>query len=236
MADCDATCQGSGENPCYFGCDYCDTCNTGNTGCSACNINSNSCTSCISGLTQTPCSGCNTCQSECQLNRQTPNTSGETFFNNITTPEQFGIINLEEHWSPIFNAVEAIKNYYSNFTYGTKPFASWVKPSFIQYQSIIPASAINDIISNSAITNQTIIEPNKLTNLINNIKNYTLDTKICNSCNTSCNVTCETVEGCAQCDRACLSCNTNCTTSCQSSDISCGHGSCNYCVNGALIW
>lgn len=233
--ECAAVCNTGGEacqsfaeliacgecSACLLLCDTCDWCDNGrqSPNCYTCDIGTNN-------STPTYCSGCNSCQSECQLSRQTPNTSGQNFFNNIITPAQFGIIKLAEHWTPILNAVENIKNYYANFNYGTKPFSTWTKPNFTALNDKIPASMINDIIPNSVTANQTIITPTQHSTLVTNIKNYTLNTNLCRNCNTGCNVpSCQTTQGCS-------GCLTDCNTTCQSK-VTCGacNTTCQFCID-----
>ena len=237
---CQTLCDSSCIQGCQSFCDACDSCQH-DEGCNSCNSCQNGCNwcnwcnNCNSGGQSSDCDGCNTCQSECQLGKQTPDLCNQNFFVNINTPNQSDKISLTQHWQPIFNAVEAIKNKYSNYTNGIKPFSSYTKPSFTAGSSTIPASMVNNIISSSVVQNQTTISANNFSILLTNIKNYNLDIELCNDCNTGCNVaTCETLQcdTCNSCDASCQGCNScnSCNSGCLICNA-CGDMRCNLCVS-----
>ena len=106
------------------GCDTCEGCNACQ-GCNAgCQITCNSCQP-----TCNVCQSCNSCQTECESSRQTPLTSNFFTFPNIDYTH-YSFIKYDNHFKSIFDKVEEIKNKYTNYK-GTKPFASWNRPSVL---------------------------------------------------------------------------------------------------------
>ncbi len=200
---------------CDVGCNTCQNCNR----CNYCNNGYNSCSGCYSAQS---CSGCNSKQVVCSTSNTIGNDASSLFPNPLNYNSTTGTKISPTTWNNIFTLVNNIKSKYSSY-YGTKPFASWTKPT-ASSGSQPTASQMNAIVANAVTKGEKMVytDPN---NFVTKLKNVKLDGTLCRTCNTGCNVTCNTAQsGCgyAQCGN-CYNCDV-CDSSCQSSC-----NTCNFC-------